>query len=251
MIKVSIVTVCYNSESTILDCIKSVRSQSYPNIEHIFVDGSSTDYTNNIILQNCRNIDIHISEPDNGIYDAMNKGLKLATGDIIGVLNSDDLYCSDTIIFDIVNAFVKFNVNIVFGDLDFVSSHDVNKIIRRWKGSAFVSGSFKKGWHPSHPTFFARKELFVKYGDFDTSLSVSADFELMLRFLERFQEPSYYLDKTVVRMRYGGESTKNLSNILKGNKNILKAFKKNGIKVSYFYPFYRLFPKFKQFFFNG
>lgn len=245
--KVSIITATYNSAAHIAACLASVNSQTHKNIEHIIVDGASTDNTLEIIKATPNRVAKIISEPDHGIYDAMNKGIKLATGDIIGILNSDDFYASNTIIETIVKTFQEKNVDSVFGNLDFVASDNPEKVIRHWKCTSFIRGSFAKGWHPPHPTFFVKREVYEKYGIFDTSLNVSADFELMLRMLERHQISTCFIDKTIVKMRYGGESTGSLKKIIKGNRNIMKAFKKNEIKVSPFYTFNRLLHKALQF----
>ena len=246
--KFSIITATYNSTTTITDCINSVNNQTYPNIEHIIIDGGSTDDTLKIIDSIPNRVSKTISEPDKGIYDAMNKGISQATGDVIGILNSDDFYASDTIIQKIITTFEKTNCEAVYGNLDFVNPNDSKRILRHWKSSQFKSGSFKKGWHPPHPTFFVKREVYKKHGIFDTSLNVSADFELMLRFIEKNKIETYYLDETIVKMRYGGASTTSLKGIFQGNKNILKAFKKNKIKVSPFYTLNRFVYKAAQFF---
>ncbi len=248
--KISIITATYNSAHSILDCLSSVNNQTFQNIEHIIIDGISTDNTLEIIRNTPNRITKIISEPDFGIYDAMNKGIKLATGDIIGILNSDDFLASEDILELIAHTFEKEKCDAIFGNLDFVASNDSKRIIRKWKSSNYHAGSFQKGWHPPHPTFYVSREVYEKFGNFDISLNVSADFEIMLRFIEKNNINISFLDETIVKMRYGGESTGSLMKIIKGNRNILKAFKKNGIEVSPFYPFIRLIPKFKQFFFN-
>lgn len=245
--KISIITATFNSAKFLTDCITSVNKQTYQNIEHIIIDGVSSDNTLDIIRNTPNRIAKIISEPDKGIYDAMNKGIKLATGDIIGILNSDDFLASENILELIAETFRQEKCDAIFGNLDFVASNDTNKVIRKWKSSPFVKGSFTKGWHPPHPTFYAKREIYEKYGLFDISLNVSADFEIMLRFIEKHRIKTHYLDRVMVKMRYGGESTGSIQKIIKGNRNIMKAFKKNGIKVSTFYPFTRLLPKLKEF----
>lgn len=245
--KISIITATYNSASSISACIASINNQTYQNIEHIIIDGSSTDNTIDIANNTPSRITKIVSEQDKGIYDAMNKGIALATGDIIGILNSDDFLASDDILELIAKTFEQENCDAIFGNLDFVASNNTEKVVRKWKSSSFETGSFAKGWHSPHPTFYVRREIYEKYGTFDISLNVSADFEIMLRFLERYKIKAYYLDRIIVKMRYGGESTGSLRKILRGNLNIKKAFKKNKIKVSPFYPFIRLIPKLKEF----
>lgn len=242
--KISIITATYNSGATARDTIESVLSQNYSDFEHIIVDGGSKDNTLDIIKEYEPKYNGRlkwISEPDKGIYDAMNKGIMMTTGDVIGILNSDDFYASN----NSLNLIAK-NIegkDIVFGDLIFVNQTDTNRIVRSWKGSPFKEGSFFKGWHPAHPTFYARKECFEKSGSFDIGYQVSADFELMLRFLEKEKYSSNYIPENLVKMRIGGESTNSIKNIIKGNKFVLKAFKKNGFKVPKLYIIRRLGPK--------
>lgn len=245
--RVSIITVCFNSCSTIGDSLISVQEQSYNNIEHIIIDGGSTDNTLKVIAAKGIHVSKIISERDLGIYDAMNKGIALATGDIIGILNSDDYYADKMIIEKIVKKFKTKGCDSLFGNLDFVTKNTEEKVIRRWKSSPFYAGSFANGWHPPHPTFFVKRDIYEKYGNYDISLDVSADFELMLRMIEKNTISTYYLDETIVKMRYGGESTSSIKKIVQGNRNIMKAFKKNNIPVSMFYPIIRLLPKVKQF----
>lgn len=245
--KISIITATYNSSTTIAECIASISNQTYQNIEYIIIDGASTDNTVEIIKNTPNRITKIISEPDKGIYDAMNKGISLATGNIVGILNSDDFLASNDIIEVIAKTFERENCDAIFGNLDYVASKNSDKVIRRWISSPYVLGSFAKGWHTPHPTFYVKREVYEKYGVFDISLNVSADFDIMIRFLERYKINSYYLNRVIVKMRYGGESTGSILKIIRGNLNIMKAFKKNEIKVPLFYPFFRLLPKLKQF----
>lgn len=245
--KISIITITYNSEKTLDDTIKSILSQTYKNIEYIIVDGNSKDRTIDIVESYGDKISKFVSEKDSGIYDAMNKGLRLATGDVVGILNSDDVYFDEHVIEKVMHKFQKENVDSVYGDLYYVKPENVNEVVRYWKSSGFIKGSFAKGWHPPHPSFFVKKEVYAKYGLFDLSMKVSADFEIMLRFLEKFKISTVYLSEVIVRMRTGGESNKSIGNIIKGNKSILKAFEKNHIKVNkILYPFYRFVPKIIQ-----
>jgi len=245
--KVSIVTGTYNSEKYIADCVSSIERQSHDNIEHIIVDGASKDNTLSVIKNMPNRVTKIISEKDDGIYDAMNKGLNETTGDIVGILNSDDFYNSDTVLEKVVSQFKDESIHIVFGDLFYVNQENTDLIRRKWVTGPFKKNSFKKGWHPAHPTFFVRKAVYEKHGVFDLDLNLAADFELMLRFLEKHQLKSAYINEPMVRMRLGGATSKNLSNILKQNKECVGAFKKNGLPVSPLYPLYRLLPKLKQF----
>lgn len=243
IMKLSLITVTYNSSITLLDTFQSVLNQTYSDIEYIIVDGASKDNTVSIIKEYESKFQGRmkwISEPDKGLYDAMNKGIRMATGDVVGILNSDDLFMDNRVLEDIAKAF-DASTDAVFGNLYFVNQEDVNQIVRVWKGSPYKS--FKSGWHPAHPTFYVRREAYEKYGVFDTSFNVSADFELMLRLIEKHGIRTKYLDRYMVRMRMGGESTKSIKNIIKGNRNIMQAFHKNGISVSPLYPVYRLLPK--------
>ena len=176
--KISIITVVRNNASTIKDAIESVLSQKYHDIEYIIVDGCSTDGTLEIIQGYSTQITKIISESDKGIYDAMNKGISLASGDVIGILNSDDVYFDENVIGDVINTFEEKQIDSLYGDLMYVEKNDLNKIVRYWKSSVFKVGSFSKGWHPPHPTFFTKKNIYEKYGLFDTNMRVSADFDL-------------------------------------------------------------------------
>lgn len=250
MMKISLVTVTYNSDTTLRDTIQSVLSQSYPDIEYIIVDGLSKDKTVDIIKE--YEPLFHgrmkwITERDKGLYDAMNKGFAMATGDIIGIINSDDLLATPTAIAEVVACFSKNDpVDCVYADLYYVSQNDTTKIVRHW-----ISGkqrSFKYGWHPAHPTFYVKKRVYDRLGAFDLNYHFAADFELMLRLIEKEHISVVYLPKPLVRMRLGGVTSKNLTNIRKGNIECIRAFQKNEIKVSFLYPVYRLLPKLKQYF---
>jgi len=244
--KISIITATFNSGATLRDTIQTVLTQTYQEIEYIIIDGNSRDNTLEIVREFEPYFDGRmkwISEPDNGIYDAMNKGIRMATGDIIGILNSYDFYNDENVLADIVNAFGCKKTDCVYGNLVFVDSAKPDKIVRRWIGSQHTPGAFLKGWHPAHPTFYARRTCFEQYGDFDLSFEISADFELMLRFIEKNGCSNYYINRCFVKMRQGGASTGSIKNIIKGNKNILRAFRKNGYHISCLYPAKRLLPK--------
>ena len=248
---ISIITATFNSAATIVNCITSVNNQTYPNIEHIIVDGASGDNTIEIIKSLPNRIDKIISEPDKGIYDAMNKGIRQATGDVIGILNSDDLYQDNLVLEKIATQFKTQNVDCVHADLYYVKKEDTSQVVRHWRTCDYIEGAFKTGWHPAHPTFFVKKEIYEKYGLFNLNFKLAADFELMLRLLEHHKITSAYLPVPIVRMRLGGATGKNIENIIKQNIECYKAFNVNGIKVSAFYPLYRLLPKLKQFFKKG
>ena len=233
-IKISIITAVYNNKKTIKDAIESVLNQTYKNIEYVIVDGDSKDGTVDIIKQYESKIDKFISEPDNGIYDAMNKGIKLATGDIIGFLNSDDFYASNNVLEKVANEFIDKKVDSVYGDLVYVDNKDITKVVRYWKSKPYKEGFFKKGWHPPHPTFFVKREIYEKYGKFRLEFKIAADYELMLRFLEKHKISTAYIPEVLVKMRAGGTSNKSISNIIKANLECYKAWKINNLKVSPF-----------------
>ncbi|HRG53695.1 MAG TPA: glycosyltransferase family 2 protein, partial [Bacteroidia bacterium] len=183
MLRVSIITVCYNNSQTIEATIKSVVSQDYKNIEYILVDGASTDDTLQIINRYKDNIATIVSEKDNGIYFAINKGIALATGDVVAILHADDFYADTTIISKVVQAFETAQSDTVYGDLQYVDRNETTKVIRNWKAGAYSKDNFLKGWMPPHPSFFAKRKCYQQFGSFNTALTSSADYELMLRFL--------------------------------------------------------------------
>ena len=225
-IQITIVTVCYNSAATIRNTLESVASQSNKNFEHIIVDGGSTDGTVAVIREWNKHPIRLISEPDKGIYDAMNKGIRLASGDIIGILNSDDVYYDSQVLENVSQTMSDASIDSCYADLIYVDQNNLNKIIRYWKSCVFKKGLFQKGWMPPHPTFFARRLIYERYGLFDLNYSLAADFELMARLLERFQIKSVYVLKIFIKMRFGGASNKSMFNVIKQNMEIYKACKK-------------------------
>ena len=232
--KVSIVTACLNSDETVEGTVKSVLSQDYKNIEYIIVDGGSTDGTLDILKKYRDRIHKYISEPDNGVYDAMNKGIKLATGDVVGFLNSDDFYADNYVIEKIANVMQSSDVDCCYGNLEYVANNNTYKTVRRWKSQPYQSGLFKKGWHPPHPTFFVKKSIYDKYGCFDINYDIAADYELMLRFLKKYHLKSCHIPDVLIKMRIGGKSNKNLWQIIKANMECFQAWKRNDLKVSPF-----------------
>ena len=231
-LKVSIITVSYNSQKTIQRTISSVNNQDYSNIEHIFIDGQSDDRTLEIIKSKSNRKNILISQPDMGIYDAMNKGLKIASGDIIGILNSDDIFTSDSVVSKVVKTFIEKKSDILYGNINYFNEKGV--IVRTWKSSKFIKGDFVKGWHPPHPSLFVRRYVYEKDGLFDIDLKIASDFEFMLRIFEKSNYDIIYLNQTVVSMLTGGKSN-SIIGIYKGYKEIQKAFKKNNLTPKSFY----------------
>ena len=219
--KISIITVCYNSEKTISKTLESISNQSSKKIEHIIIDGKSTDSTLSIISKLPYKKKV-ISEPDNGIYDAMNKGIKIAKGDIIGFLNSDDFYANNDIISKVLKQFENNpKIDACYSDLIYVNQFNTSKTVRYLKSREFYEGLFSKGWCPPHPTFFVRRSIYEQYGSFDLNYHLASDFDLMIRFLEIHKIRSLYMAEPLVKMRMGGATNKNLKNILQQNLEIL------------------------------
>ena len=230
--KISIITVVWNNEKTIKDAIDSILEQTYKNIEYIIVDGVSTDGTVEIIQSYGDKISKFISEKDKGLYDAMNKGINLATGDVVGILNSDDFYKSNDILETVVNEFKNKDIDCLYGDLEYIDSKDTSKVLRYWKSKPYKEDLFEKGWHPAHPTFFIKREFYKKYGLFNLDFKIAADYEIMLRFLKKYKLKPSYINKTFVKMRVGGESNRSIKNIIKANLESYRAWKLNGLNIN-------------------
>jgi glycosyltransferase involved in cell wall biosynthesis len=245
--KVSIITACYNSSGTIEDTIKSVLSQNYPDIEYIVIDGNSQDSTHKILAKYKDKIAQSISESDNGVYDAMNKGIKLTTGHIVGFLNSDDFYASNTIVSQVVTSIRQNDYEAVYGDLIYVDQSDTSKVVRYWQAGKYTKGAFRTGWVIPHPTFFCRKELFDKFGYFSDKFQIAADFELMLRFIEKHQISVGYIPQVLVKMRRGGKANA-LRGMIQGNLEIIKSFRMNNLNISPLFFIYKPITKIRQLF---
>jgi glycosyltransferase len=229
--KFTLITACYNSAATIRDTLESVASQTHTDIEHLVVDGASKDATV-AIAREFPHVAKVVSEKDSGIYNAMNKGIALATGDVIGTINSDDFYADPEVIARVAQAFEETGADCVFGDLEYVHPLRPEKVLRRWRSEPYRPGAFQRGWHPAHPTFFARRALYDRLGGFDESLRISSDYELMLRFLEPGRASSTHLPSVLVKMRDGGVSNRTLANILRANVECYRSFAKNGLRAS-------------------
>ena len=228
--KVSVITVTYNSYETLVDTIESVKSQDYQNIEHVIVDGASTDKTALAIRKYLPPHAVFVSEPDEGLYHALNKGICLASGDIVGVLHADDIYANQKVISKVVKTFQNNKSDSIYADLHYVSKKFPNRIIRNWKSGDFDKNKFLNGWMPPHPTFFAKKSLFEKYGFYNIEFKRAADYELMLRFLYKFEVSTSYLPETIVKMRVGGLSNGNMPARIKANMEDRLAWKINDLK---------------------
>lgn len=247
-LKISIVTVSLNSVNTIKHTIESVISQDYDNIEYIIVDGGSSDGTVEIVSRYDKYVKYFVSEPDNGIYDGMNKGIEMATGDIVGILNSDDFYPNSFILSNVVKSFEKYGCDAVYGDLVYVKANNISKITRYWKAGDYSTQKIKNGWMLPHPTFFVRKEIYERYGLYDTDLSSAADYGMILKLLYKHNILVYYIPMILVNMRVGGESNRSLFNRLKANKEDSLAWTKNQLNRPMFIRFKKPLQKLKQFF---
>jgi len=205
--KISIITVVWNNKETIQDAVNSVLNQTYKNIEYIIIDGASTDGTIEIIQSYGDKISKFISEPDGGLYDAMNKGIELSNGDIVGMLNSDDFYIDEFVIENVIKEFEAKDVDSVYADLVYVNPGNLDKVVRFYDSSYFSPENFAYGWMPAHPTFFVKKEIYERYGVFRTDLKIGADFDILVRFLYIYNISFSYMREVLVKMRTGGVST--------------------------------------------
>lgn len=247
--KISIITITYNSSSTLAETINSVINQSYKNIEYIIIDGGSSDNTIPIIKSYENKITTFISEKDNGIYDALNKGILLATGDVIGILHSDDFYTNTNVIQNVVNKLEQTNGDALYADLFYVDKNNTSKIHRKWKSGNYSLEKFLYGWMPPHPTFFVKKTIYEKYGSFNLSLNSSADYELMLRFIYKEKIKVAYLPEFIIKMRLGGKSNVSLKNRIIANKEDRKAWRINNLKPYFFTLYIKPIRKIVQLFF--
>lgn len=243
--KISIITVCYNAEKTIESTIQSVIKQDYINIEYIIIDGLSTDNTLNIVNKYSEKTTHVISERDDGMYDAINKGIKIANGDVIGILNADDELANNDTISLIASEFLKNkDLDSLIGDINFINN---NKIIRHYSAKYWNPNKFSYGFMPPHPSFYCKKNLFYKFGFYRTDFKIAADYELLIRFLYINQIAYVYLNNIIVNMKLGGKSTSGLSSFLKINTEILYACKLNGLKTNFFKLYFRYFKKIFEF----
>ena len=246
---ISIIIPTFNSSQTIQNNLDSIKKQTYLNYEIVIIDNNSTDDTITLIKKNnFKNIKT-IIEKDSGIYDAVNKGILNSTGDLVSILHSDDIYNHNDVLKNVVNAFnQKKNIEIVYGDLVYVKNNNINSVLRYWRPGKFKNDLFLKGWHPPHPSFFAKKRLFNSYGLYNSKIGNSADVELMHRFMQIFKINFYYLNETLVKMRYGGKSNKNIMSIIRQNLEIIKFLNiQNSLyKIIIFFS-YKFIDRLKQF----
>lgn len=230
--KISVVTACRNNAATLEDTILSVASQRHPAIEHVIIDGGSSDGTLLVIARLRDKIARLVSEPDRGIYDAMNKGIALATGEVLGFLNADDVYANERVIERIAGVFADPSVDACYGDLVYVDHADGDRIVRYWKSRDYRPGLFEKGWMPAHPTFFVRRRLFDQFGKFDLHYAFAADFEFTMRLLRVHGIKSVYVPEILVKMRLGGATNNSLLNIVKGNLESYRACRQHGLSIT-------------------
>jgi len=242
---ISLITVTYNAADTIEKCILSVLAQGFDNLQYIIIDGQSTDNTLAIIEKYRDNINMIISESDNGLYDAMNKGIALATGDIIGTLNADDYFAADDVIKTVAQAFAASGADIVYGDIDYVSHKE--KIIRKWRSGNYKPGKFNWGWMPPHPSFYARRQCFAQYGNYNLNYGTATDYELMLRFIHTNKARVFYIPKVMVKMLVGGVSNSSFNSRLKAWRNDYKAMQINKLHFPLFSVFFKPLRKIFQF----
>jgi glycosyltransferase involved in cell wall biosynthesis len=229
---ISVITVCRNSENTIEDTLRSVAGQTHPFVEHIVVDGNSSDATMEIVRR-FSHVAVKVSEPDKGIYDAMNKGIGLSTGEIIGTINADDFYATPDVLARVAAVFEDPAVDVCYGDLCYVRYTDPTKVVRYWRSSEFTPRLFLSGWCPPHPTFFVRCGVYDRLGTYDLQYTIAADVDLTMRFLEKHRVRSRYIPEVLVRMRLGGHSNKSVRNVVRQNREIWKALGTNGLNASF------------------
>ncbi|RZK36803.1 MAG: glycosyltransferase [Pedobacter sp.] len=245
--KISIITVVYNAEKYIKDCIESILNQSYHDIEYIIMDGGSTDRTLQEIENYKHRVNHFISETDEGLYDAINKGIKIATGDVVGILNADDMLVSNDVICKIVDAFKnKPQTQAVYGDLNYITQIS-NKVVREWKSHQAGKIDIENGWMPAHPTLYVRRELFETYGDYALDMGTAADYDLILRYFHKFTIKAIYLPFLMVNMRTGGLSNRSFTSLWKAMRYDYKALKRNNVPNALLVMIKKKFSKLRQF----
>ncbi len=230
--KLSVVTVCLNARETISEALESIHGQTYRDVEHIVVDGESSDGTLAILEKYRTGISTVISERDAGLYFAMNKGIEAATGEYLGFLNSDDVYHHDQVLERVAGALAGHRADAAHADLVYVERNNPSRVMRFWNSRPYVSGMFEAGWHPAHPTLFVRTDLLKQIGGFDTRYRYHADFDLMVRLFVERRISSVYIPEVLVRMRTGGQSTRSLRNIYRGNRESWEIARRAGIAGS-------------------
>jgi len=226
-LKISVITAVYNRVATIGDALDSVRAQTWRDVQHVVIDGASTDGTLEILQARRNEIAVLVSEPDKGIYDALNKGIARATGDVIGLMHSDDLYADERVLADVAVAFSDPTVDAVYGDLDYVAQGDTSRVIRRWRSGEYSPARLPSGWMPPHPTLYLRRRVIEQWGAFDTSFRIAADYDAILRYFGQGKVRPAYVPRVLVKMRVGGESNRSMGRILRKSREDYRALKKN------------------------
>lgn len=229
VLKISVITATFNRVDTVAQALASVQAQTWPQVEHIVIDGASTDGTLQVIEAQRDRLAVLVSEPDGGIYDALNKGFALASGDVVGLMHSDDFYAHEQVLARVAQAFADQGVDGVYGDLDYVAKADPKRIIRRWRSGSYQREKLAHGWMPPHPTLFLRRSVIEQWGGFDTSFRIAADYDSMLRYLARGQIRLAYIPEVLVKMRVGGESNRSLSRILRKSREDYMALRRNNV----------------------
>jgi glycosyltransferase len=249
--RVTVITACRNAAPVIGDCVSSVFRQTHPDVEHWILDGASTDGTLDAVAAVPRPVGKSepriLSEPDGGLYEALNKGLGLACGGIVGFLHADDWFAHDEVLAHVAAALGDPGVDACYGDLEYVEPEPPHRVVRSWRAGPFRRGAFSDGWMPPHPTFYAKREVYGRHGGFDTRMRLGADWELLLRLLEIEKIAVRYLPEVMVRMRTGGLSNRSWGNILRNNWECFRAFRRHGMKVPWTYPLRKARHRLSQF----
>jgi glycosyltransferase len=246
-LKFSIVTACYNSGSTLSQAIASLKAQTWAEIEHVVIDGASSDDTQAIAQSTLGAGDVFVSEPDNGIYDALNKGIRHSSGDVIGFLHSDDVLANETALQRVAEHFLSSGADAVYGDLQYVKASDTSHVVRHWRSGEFSRSKLERGWMPPHPAFFMRRGLYESLGVFDTQFRIASDYDSLLRYLSHQSLNVAYIPEVLVKMRVGGASNGSLKQIIRKSREDVAVMKKNGVNPYYAFP-YKNLSKISQFF---
>lgn len=228
-LKISVVTVTYNCAATIADCLASVASQQGVRHEHVVIDGASRDGTRELLEQHRQQLAILVSEPDAGLYDALNKGIARCTGDVVGFLHADDLYAGPQVLAQVAAAFADPRVDAVYGDLQYVSQHDAGQVVRHWRSTPFTRRQLEWGWMPPHPTLYLRRGVYDRLGVFDTRYRIAADYDFILRLFTQPGLKATHLPEVLVKMRVGGASNRSLRNIVRKSVEDWRALRRNGV----------------------
>jgi glycosyltransferase involved in cell wall biosynthesis len=227
--KISIITAVYNRAGFVADAVRSVQAQTWSDVEHIVIDGASTDDTLQVLHECLDARAVLVSESDEGIYDALNKGLALATGEIVGLMHSDDFYADPNVLESVAEAFSDPLVDAVYGDLDYVAKADTSSIVRHWCSGEYHPVMLSYGWMPPHPTLFLRRSIIDRWGGFDTNFKIAADYDAILRYFSQAKIQPFYIPRVLVKMRLGGESNRSLVKVWLKTREDYTALRRNGV----------------------